>query len=129
MLIDGFNEALNNISFSSLKVGYESMSVILFRTMAKGDIPHLSYIFLKPEPLGEELNTVSCFVTGSLLFIEVQIGKEETNLSKYQQKLGLTAACTKRMTEATKGIVQKSIKGLPRIVLFLTVGSHQRSQE
>ena len=31
--------------------------------------------------------------------------------SKYQQELGENAACTNRMTEATKGIGQKSIKG------------------
>ena len=31
--------------------------------------------------------------------------------SNYQQELGATAACTKRMTEATKGIGQKSIEG------------------
>ena len=30
---------------------------------------------------------------------------------KYQQEIGETAACTKIMMEATKGIVQKSIKG------------------
>ena len=31
--------------------------------------------------------------------------------SRYQQELGSTAACTKRMLEATKGIGQKSKKG------------------
>ena len=31
--------------------------------------------------------------------------------SRYQQELGATAACTKRMIEATKGIGRKSIKG------------------
>ena len=33
------------------------------------------------------------------------------NQIKYQKELGETSACTKRMTEATKGIGQKSIKG------------------
>ena len=31
--------------------------------------------------------------------------------SKYYKELGATAACTKIMMEATKGIGQKSIKG------------------
>ena len=31
--------------------------------------------------------------------------------NKYQQEIGSTAACTKRMMEATLGIVKKSIKG------------------
>ena len=33
------------------------------------------------------------------------------NHSKYHQDIGATAACTKIMTEATKGVGQKSIKG------------------
>ena len=34
--------------------------------------------------------------------------------SRYQQELGATTACTKRMTEETKGIHQKSKKGGPK---------------
>ena len=49
-LFDGFN---------NLKVGDESMSAIWFRTTAKGNLPHLSYIFRNPEPLGTEFNTVA----------------------------------------------------------------------
>ena len=59
MLIDGFNKACSNISTNILKVGYESMSAIQFRTMLKGYLLHLSYIFLKPEPLGSEFKTVA----------------------------------------------------------------------
>ena len=44
LLIDGFNEAFNNISVSYLKVGDESMSVIRFRTTEKVNLPHFSYI-------------------------------------------------------------------------------------
>ena len=40
LIIDGFNEAGKNIDASSLKVGYESMRVISFRTMAKGNLTH-----------------------------------------------------------------------------------------
>ena len=82
MLIDGFNAECNNITASSLKVRDESMSEIRFRTTAKGNLPHLSYIFCKPEPLGIEFNTFECYVTGELLFIEVQRGKEGMKQSK-----------------------------------------------
>ena len=75
LLIDGFNTEFNNIAASFLKVGYESMSAIRFRTTAKGNLPHLSYIFCKPEPLGVEFKTVACSVKGVFIFIEVQIGK------------------------------------------------------
>ena len=94
-----------------LSCGDESMSEIRFRTTAKGNLPHLSYIFRKPEPLGTEFKTVACSVTGALLFKEVQSGKEGMKDSLYHQELGAATACTKRMMEATKGIGQKSIKG------------------
>ena len=83
-LFDGFNTARKNIAASFLKVGDESMSAIRFRTTAKGNLPHLPYIFQKPEPLGNEFKTVACSVTGSLLFIEVQRGKEWMKDSHYQ---------------------------------------------
>ena len=73
LLFDGFNTACKNFSASFLKVGDDSMSVILFRTTAKGNLPHLSYIFRKPEPLGNEFKTFDYSVTGALLFIEVKV--------------------------------------------------------
>ena len=107
-LFDGFNIACKNIAASFLKVGDELMSGIRFRTMAKGNLPHLSYIFRKPEPLGTEFKTVACYAIGALLFIEVQRGKEGMKDSCYQQELGSTAAYTQRTMEETKGIGQKS---------------------
>ena len=121
-LFDGFNTACKNIAASFLKVGDESMSAIRFWTTAKGNLPHLSYIFWKPEPLGTDFKTVACSVTGALLFIEVQRRKEGMKDSRYQKDLGATAACTKRMMEETKGIGQKSKKGGRRIVSCLVVG-------
>ena len=52
LFIHGFNKACKNISVSFMKVEYEYMSEIIFRTMEKGNFPHFSYIFRKPEPLG-----------------------------------------------------------------------------
>ena len=106
MLINGFNEACKNIYASYLKVGDESMSAIRFRMTAKDNLPHLSYILHKPETLGGEFKTLACYVKGDLLFIEVQRRKEVIKHINYPQKLGENAACTKRMTEATKGIGQ-----------------------
>ena len=48
----------------------------------------------------------------------MQRGKEGTKNSRYQQELGATAACTKRTTEETKGIGQKSKKGGPKECLL-----------
>ena len=44
-------------------------------------------------------------------YIKFQIGKEVVKHSNYQHQIGVTAACIKRMTEATKGVGQKYIKG------------------
>ena len=59
LLFDGFNTACNNIAASFLKVGDELMSAIRFRTTEKGNLPHLSYIFQKLDPLGNEFKTVA----------------------------------------------------------------------
>ena len=74
-MTDGFNAAYKNIAAIFLKVGDESMSENRFRTTDQGNLPHLSYIFRKPDPLGTEFKKVACYVTGALLFIEVHIGK------------------------------------------------------
>ena len=110
LLFGGFNTACKNIAASFLKVGDESTSAIRFWETAEGNLPHLSYIFCKPEPLGTKFKTFDCSVTGDLLFIEVQSGKEGMKDSLYQQELGAATACTKQMMEATKGIGQKSKK-------------------
>ena len=102
MLIDIFNEALKNIAHSFLKVRDDSISAIRFRTTAKGKLPHLSYIFHNPEPLGTKFKTVTCPVTGALIFVEVQRLRLGMDQSKYLKKLGSTADCTKKMMEATK---------------------------
>ena len=130
MLIDGFNTACNIIAPSFLKVGDKSMSAIRFRTTAKVNLPRLSYIFRKPEPLGTEFKTVSCYVTGSFLFIKIQRGKEGMKHSKYQQDIGSTATCTKRIIEATKGVCQKSIKGGTKdCFLFDSLLTSKKSEE
>ena len=87
MLTDGFNEECKNIASSYLKVGDEYMSAISFWTTEKGDLPHLTYIFHKTEPLGIEFNTLFCSVTGYLIFIKVQGWKEGMKHNKYQKEL------------------------------------------
>ena len=110
MFIDGFNAACYNISASFLKVFDDFMSATRFRTTEKGNLPHLSYISRKLEPLGTEFKAVAYFFTRSLLFIESLRVKEGVNHSNYHKELGATESCTNRIMEATKGIGQKSIK-------------------
>ena len=94
------------------------MSAIRFQTIAKGNLPHLSYIFCKPEPLGEEFKTVASSVKGALLSIELHRLKAGMKNSKYYLQLGKTAACTNRIMVATKGVGPKYIKGATKGMFY-----------
>ena len=76
LFIDVFNEACKNIEASYMKVEDESTSEISFWTKAKGNLPPLSYILRNPDTPGIEFKKSSCYITGVLIFIESQIGKE-----------------------------------------------------
>ena len=52
-----------------------------------------------------------------------------TKNRNYHLHLGETVYCTKIITEATKGKGQRDRKRLPRIILFLTVGSPHRNRQ
>ena len=82
------------------------MSAIRLRTTPKVDLPHYSYIFRKPEPLGTEMKNVPCSKLGTMLHLEIQNGKEAMKKSKFQSVLGGTDVCMKRMAIATKGCGQ-----------------------
>ena len=114
LLIDGFNEACSNIVTSYLKVGYESMSSLQFCTTSKGDLPQLSYIFRKLEPLGTEFKMVPCSITGALILIEIQRGKQGMKSSQYNLELVSTSVFTKILMEEMKELGQRSLKGSTR---------------
>ena len=82
------------------------MSAIQFCTNPKGYLPHYSYIFRNPEPLGTEIKNVVCSRLGKMLHLEIQKGKEAMKKSTFKSVLGGTAACMKRLAIATKGFGQ-----------------------
>ena len=82
------------------------MSVIRFRTTSKGDLLHYSYIFRKPGPLGTEIKNLACSSLGTMLHLDIQKGEEAMKTSRFQNVLGGTTACMKRLTIATKGCGQ-----------------------
>ena len=53
--------------------------------------------------------------TKALLFIEILIKKEVTKKRNFHMKLGLTATCKKRMTEATKRLGQRDTEVTTKI--------------
>ena len=82
----------------------EAMSAYRPRTTATGNIPHLSNIVRKPEPLGTEYKVTSCSATKMCIHLEIQrrrVGMADERLAEYSSSLGATVACSKRMAKAT----------------------------
>ena len=53
-----------------------------------------------------EIKSVACSRLGTMLYLDIQMGKEAMKTSKFQQKIRGTAACMKRPMMATKGCGQ-----------------------
>jgi hypothetical protein len=65
LMVDGYNKKRHDwIAASVRKVLDESMSAFKPQTTTTGNLPHLSFILRKPEPLGTEFKTIACTVTG-----------------------------------------------------------------
>jgi hypothetical protein len=102
LLSVGFNDNRRQwIAASEVKVMDESMSAYRPQTSPKGNLPHLSFILRKPEPLGTELKTVACPATGVIIFAEIQEGAQAMKNKKFGEDFGGTAACTFRLAEGT----------------------------
>ena len=66
----------NTIKPSLLKAFDKSMSAFHPRTSRFGNLPHLSCIDRKPEPLGTELKVTNTTTIGVGLYLEIQKGCE-----------------------------------------------------
>ena len=100
--VDLYNEnRKKNVSPSLLKTFDESMSAFRPRTTRYGNLPHLSNIARKPEPLGTEFKVTNSTKIGICLYLEIQRGKEGMQSHKYTDDMKKTVACSMRMAEAT----------------------------
>ena len=54
---------------------------------------------------------MACSITGALLFIETHKWKEGMNKIRYHLDIGAKEACANSMTEATRGLGQRDLKG------------------
>ena len=54
----------------------------------------------------KELKNVACSRLGTMLYIDIQKGREALKTSKFQNVLGGTTACMKRLDIDTKGCGQ-----------------------
>ena len=79
-LIDVFNESRRHI-YSGVKKWHMRWWVPYdFIPPPKGDLPHYSFIFRKPEPLGIDTKNVACSMLGTMLYLYIQKGKEATKM-------------------------------------------------
>ena len=67
-----------NIAMSIFKVMDESMSAFSPQTTKSGNLPHLSFVKRKPEPLGTEIKTVMCCLLCMFLTMNVCRKKGDT---------------------------------------------------
>ncbi len=95
LVIDEFNFNCNwHVRASFMKTMDKSMSAFHPQTQSTGNLPHLSYIMRKPEDLGTgELKVVACPMTGIMLHLEIQKGREAMRQAAYAAEMGVTAAC------------------------------------
>ena len=56
--------------------------------------------------MGTDINNVACYRLGTMPHLWIQKEKEVIKTLKFQQQIGGTAACMKRLMMATKGCVQ-----------------------
>ena len=50
-----------------------------------------------------DINNVACSRLWTMLYPDIQKGKEDTKTAEFQQQIGGTAACMKRLVMDTKG--------------------------
>ena len=111
-LIDGFNfNRRQYICSSNVHVLDESMSAFCPQSRKTGNLPHLSHILRKPEPLGTEFKVLADTWTNILLHLEIQKGKAEMMNAKYVSTHKATAANVMRMSEYTKRTTNATAEG------------------
>ena len=103
-LTHGFNEnRRRTVASSRVKILDEAMSAYRPQTRKTGNLPNISFVLRKPEPLGTELKTVaSKGMNGPMVYAEVQEGKEGMKHKSYFLPYGTTTACVLRLVEGTR---------------------------
>ena len=109
-LVNGFNmNRRETIASSRVKTLDESMSAFKPQTTKTGNLPNISYIMRKPEPLGTELKTVASVESnGPMIYAEIQEGKLGMRNKPFFNSYGATCACTLRLAKGTLDAGQKT---------------------
>ena len=62
--------------------------LVFYRTTKTGTLPNLSFVMRKPEPLGTEFKTIVDGLSGIMLWLEVQEGKDRMAKLAHTKELG-----------------------------------------
>ena len=77
-LMNNYTKNMTEVMYaSSTAVLDKSMSAFIPRTTKSGNLPNLSFIKRKPEPLGTEFKVAMDGLTGKSLFLKIQEGKSK----------------------------------------------------
>lgn len=115
--VNGYNEnRARTIILRRALTADETMSAFKPRTSKTGGLPHLSFIKRKPKPLGTELKTLCCGISGVILRLEIQEGKGPMRKMPNVSELGSNAASAYRLVSSTLG----SFNAAPLILLNAT---------
>lgn len=97
-LVAAFNDNRRRLVASAILIVLdESMSNFQPRTTKTSLMPHLSFIFRKPKPLGTEYKTAADPETGLMTYLEIQKGAKPMRSEPYfADGIGSTAACSVR---------------------------------
>ena len=108
-LVQGYNNnRKQTVASSRIKTLDESMSAYRPQTNKTGNLPNISYILRKPEPLGTELKTVaSTGSNGPIIYAEIQEGKDAMKTKSFFSTYGSTTACVMRLGKGTKDCGQR----------------------
>lgn len=77
----------------------QSMNAFRPQMTETGGMPNIAHIICKPEDLGKEFKTICCPVTGVMIYMELQQGKELMKKSEHFSEIGAMASCVLRAAE------------------------------
>ena len=68
----------------------------MYRTTKTGGLPNLSYIARKPKPLGTEFKNIVDGMSGVMMWLEIQEGKNRMRALEHTEARGDRSVCIER---------------------------------
>eukprot|EP00978_Attheya_sp_CCMP212_P033928 scaffold139680_cov35-Attheya_sp.AAC.1 len=99
-LIEDYNANMRRtVAASRKKLFDEWISAFRPQSRKNGNLPHLSFIKRKPEPLGTEFKNAACSETGIFIHLELQRGKDPMKKLEFFSAHKSCCACSLRLSK------------------------------